>query len=127
MNNYKNEKSIILLYNFNNDDRTTQIRRFFTKKKIKVKTIQSPDFLQPVGYLCEIPQFSKLSVFNLGNNFSDEMIVMYRLSDELLDEFLQFFKDNSIKPVDLKAVVTIINQNWNSVQLHNALITERKK
>ena len=39
----------------------------------------------------------------LGENFSEEMLVMKDFSNSQMDAFLQFFRDNQLKNVDLKA------------------------
>lgn len=118
-------KKKVLLYNFADDERTRKIRRFFTRHKVQIITVQSPEFAQPLGYLCELPGFNKLPAINLGKNFTDEMLVMNGLPEQLVDEFLQFFRDNSIKPVELKAIVTLVNQHWSSIELYKALIEEK--
>lgn len=118
------EKSQILLYNLKDDDRTREIRRYLNKAGVSIHIVQAPDFLQPLGYLFEIPGFKKNPQFNLGGNFQEEMLVIKDFSSEQLDDFLGFFKANGIASVRLKAILTPINQYWNSLQLHDELIQE---
>ena len=115
----------ILLYNFTDDERTRQLRRYLNKAKINHHIIRTPEFLHPLGYLFKMPGFSPSPQFNLGNNFTDEMLVMKDFSNEQLDHFLSFFKQNRLAPVKLKAILTPVNQTWNSVQLHKELQEER--
>lgn len=117
-------KPQILLYNLKDDDRTRQIRRYLNKAGVSVRMIQAPDFLQPLGYLFEIPGFDRNPQFNLGGNFQEEMLVIKDFTSEQLDEFLRFFKTNGIDSVKLKAILTPINQYWNSLQLHSELMQE---
>lgn len=65
-----------LLYNFNDPERLRQIRRYLNRQKVKTRIVTAPEFLHPLGYLFEIPGFHPSSQFNLGSNFSDEMIVL---------------------------------------------------
>lgn len=115
----------ILLYNFTDDERTHQLRRYLNKSKITRHTVRTPEFLHPLGYLFGMSGFSPSTQFNLGGNFTDEMLVMKDFSNEQLDDFLDFFKKNGLAPVNLKAILTPVNQTWNSLQLHAELLEER--
>lgn len=114
----------ILLYNFQEDDRFRQIRRFLNRAKVNVRIVHTPEFLQPLGALFEIPGFPRNTLFNFNGNFTEEMLVMKDFSDTLMDDFLDFFKDTQLAPVELKAVLTPVTQHWNSLQLFQALKKE---
>ena len=60
----------ILLYNFKDEDRLRQIRRYLNRHRISVRMVQQPEYLESLGLLFEIPGFSKNPVFNLGKKFS---------------------------------------------------------
>ena len=62
----------ILLYNFKDEDRLHQIRRYLNRHRISVRMVQQPEYLESLGFLFEIPGFSKNPVFNLGKNFLEE-------------------------------------------------------
>ena len=68
--------SQVLLYNFTIDDRAAKLGRWLTREKIRVRVVQAPEFLHPLGFLFEIPGFQPNPQFNLGGNFQDEMIVL---------------------------------------------------
>ena len=63
----------ILLYNFKDEDRLHQIRRYLNRHRISVRMVQQPEYLESLGFLFKIPGFSKNPVFNLGKNFQEEM------------------------------------------------------
>ena len=113
-----------LLYNFNDPERLRQIRRYLNRQKVKTRIVTAPEFLHPLGYLFEIPGFHPSSQFNLGNNFSDEMIVLKDFSSAQMDSFLAFFRENQLPPVALKAMLTPVTQHWSSIQLHDELSRE---
>ena len=113
-----------LLYNFNDPERLRQIRRYLNRQKVKTRIVTAPEFLHPLGYLFEIPGFHPSSQFNLGSNFNDEMIVLKDFSSEQLDEFLAFFKENGLLPVNLKAMLTPVTVHWDSLKLHDELMKE---
>lgn len=114
----------ILLYNFIQNERTHKILRYLKKQKFFVRIVQTPEFLHPLGYLFEMPDFDPCSQFNMGKNFRDEMMVIKDFSTEQIDAFLQFFHDNNLESVALKAVLTPITAHWNSLKLHEELKKE---
>lgn len=115
-----------LLYNFNDPERLRLIRRYLNKQKVKTRIVTAPEFLHPLGYLFELPGFQPSSQFNLGANFSDEMLVLKDFSSEQMDAFLAFFHEEQIPSVALKAMLTPVTQHWSSVQLHDELAKEHK-
>ncbi len=115
-----------LLYNFNDPDRLRLIRRYLNRQKIKTRVVITPEFLHPLGYLFDIPGFQASSQFNLGANFSDEMLVLKGFSSEQMDGFLAFFREEQIPPVALKAMLTPVTQHWSSLQLYDELVKEHK-
>lgn len=121
-----NEKPQVLLYNFQPDERTRVIRRYLMRDGISVRQVQAPEFLESLGFLFELPGFSKNPQFNLGSNFSEEMMVLKGFSSEQLDLFLKFFRQNNLAPVSLKAVLTPVTQYWNSMQLYGELKKEHE-
>ena len=114
-----------LLYNFQDNDRTRLIRRYLHRAGISTRIVTAPDFLHPIGYLFEIPGFSASPVFNLGQNFTEEMMVMKDFSEDQLDDFLSFIRSSGLNRIDLKAVLTPVNQSWSSWQLYQELSRER--
>lgn len=68
--------AMILMYNFKEDERTRQILRYLNIAGISCKTVSVTDYLHPLGYLFGLPGFSPSPQFNLGGNFTDEMLVM---------------------------------------------------
>ena len=119
-----NTQPAALLYNFNDPERLRQIRRYLNRQKVKTRIITAPEFLHPLGYLFGLTGFSPSPQFNLGGNFSDEMLVMHNFSQEQQTDFLGFFHRNGLAPVDLKAVLTPVTQHWSSLKLHGELSKE---
>ena len=118
---YMNTQPAVLLYNFNDPDRLRLIRQ-----KVKTRIVSTPEFLHPLGYLFELPGFQSSPQFNLGANFTDEMLVLKDFSSEQMDSFLAFFHENQIPSVALKAMLTPVTQHWSSLQLHDELSKEHK-
>lgn len=121
-----NIQPAVLLYNFTDPDRLRLIRYYLNHHKVKVRIVTPPEFLHPLGYLFEIPGFRPSAQFNLGGNFSDEMLVLHGFSNEQMDAFLAFFREKQIPSVALKAMLTPVTQHWSSIQLHDELTREHK-
>ena len=102
------------------------IRRYLNRQKVNVLIVSPPEFLHPLGYLFELPGFQPSTQFNLGKNFSDEMMVLNNFSSEQMDAFLAFFREEAIPSVSLKAMLTPVTQHWSSIQLHDELTKEHK-
>jgi hypothetical protein len=116
----------ILLYNFKEDTRTQQLRRYLSRNGVSIRVVQPAEYLHPLGFLLGLPGFERNPMFNLGSNFSEEMLVMAGFGEKQMDDFLQFFRIQNLEPVALKAVLTPITQHWNSIQLHDELIREHQ-
>ena len=116
----------ILLYNFQEDERSRLIRRYLAKDGIEIREVQPGEFLHSLGYLFKIPGFEPCPQFNMGKSFTDEMMVMKDFSKQQLNDFLQFFRDNQLEAVSLKAMLTPITVHWNSLQLHSELEAEHQ-
>ena len=119
-----NTQPAVLLYNFNDPDRLRIIRRYLNRQKITVRIVTTPEFLHPLGYLFKLPGFQPSTQFNLGKNFSDEMMVLNNFSSDQMDAFLTFFREEAIPSVSLKAMLTPVTQHWSSIQLHDELTKE---
>ena len=61
----------ILLYNFKDENRLRQIRRYLNRQKISLRMVQPSEYLESLGFLFEIPGFAQNSVFNIGQNFNE--------------------------------------------------------
>jgi hypothetical protein len=116
----------ILLYNFKEEARTQQMRRYLRQNGVSIRVVQPAEYLHPLGFLLGLPGFEKNPMFNLGQNFSEEMLVMADFGEKQLEDFLQFFRIHELEPVALKAVLTPITRHWNSLQLHDELIREHQ-
>lgn len=116
----------VLLFHFAQDDRTRMIQRYLRKSHISIRQVLPGEFLHPLGYLFEIPGFSPCPEFNLGGNISQEMLVMKDFSSSQMDAFLQFFHQNNLEAVKLKAVLTPVTAHWNSLALYKELKKEHQ-
>lgn len=120
------KKPQVLLYNLKQDIRTQKLRQYLTASGAEFRTVTAAEYLHPLGFLFGLPGFERNPLFNLGGNFSEEMMVLHNFSSEQLDSLLAFFRESRLPSVSLKAVLTPINQHWSSLALYQELVRERE-
>ncbi len=119
------EQPIILLYNLRNI-KGKKIEKLSSRLKITAKYVEASGYLEPIGFLAEIPDIAETGQVLNGVPFMDEMLVMSGFSDDLLNTFLKEFKKQHIEPVALKAIITSQNKTWDSFMLNKELNRERE-
>ncbi len=111
----------ILCYNLN-EKRKAEIEKLAKALDIVIKHIKKDDFALPLGVLCGLEENNSKKSSN--ESFEDEMMVLCFFNDDKFGAFLASFKQNNIKPVALKAVLTPNNAKWSSLTLHKNLLEE---
>ena len=120
-------KPTVLLYNLQEGERAEKIRRYLMGEGIEIIDVLPAEYLQTLGSLLKMPGFMKDAAPNMGFSFPEEMLVMFAFTDKVMNEFFQFFRDEGIPSVGLKAAITPTNINWNSKQLYEAISEEHAR
>lgn len=115
----------VYFYNLNSE-KGRQIRMLCLKLGLKIRTVDSNQYLEPLGGLAGMPGYSLSGEQYTGEGFSDEMLLLKGFTNGLLDRFLQGFRSMKIESVALKAVLTDTNCGWNSLELHDELVKEHQ-
>lgn len=115
----------VLLFNLPEDSRTRRILSYLEADGVKPRRVEREEFGQPLAHLLGMPGFSEMEIPTEGCAFRDEMLVMCGFTQERLERFLAFFKEERLPGVALKAVLTPTNAAWNAVYLHEHLARER--
>ena len=118
------EQATALLYNLEQTPKGNQIKFLLIRMGIHIKNIRPEQYLIPLKILAGADRFSKIQKSYTGEGFSDEMLVMKNFSGAQLDEFLLRMRKAGIPRVDLKAVLTPSNQEWDSITLYEELKRE---
>lgn len=113
-------RETVLLYNFDGD-RLPKVKRALLPLKFFLKTVSKEDFSQPIGVLAGIKGIEPVEEKYDGDGFDDEMIVMGGFTSAKIDALVRALNKNGIGKIDLKAVITPTNVNWNSVELYKAV------
>lgn len=116
-------KKTVLLYNFNKA-RLPLVRKALAPLGCTVKTVVKKDYSQPIGYLAGAEGILPCKEKHLGSGFDEEMLVMYGFGSELIDVLIAALKNIGVGKIDLKAVITPNNINWDSVTLYNEIKKE---
>ena len=115
----------VLLFSFRPEERTMRIIRYLTAQGVSVRTVQAAELGETLGYLFSLPGYEKRSAPNFIASNVPEMLVMHGFDQATLDAFLRFFRDESVRRVELKAVLTPTNASWTVVELSRHLAAER--
>ena len=105
----------VLLYQISGTKTATLLKPVLLKLGIRVRIVESEQYLQSIGYLSGNKQFAE----------SPE--VMAGFTERKLDLFLTEMRRKKVPPIALKAIVTAQNQSWNSLQLYRELKAEHEK
>lgn len=109
----------VLLFNIN----------FFKKNQIMglcnltgfgVYEVKKEDYYKSIGEIAK-GNGSKKHPKYLGDELSNEMMVVVGASSEELDSFFEEWKKENIQPVARKAVMTVYNMAWNPLELYRDL------
>lgn len=119
--------SVALLYNFAGTQKGRKIKFVLIRMGIRIKNIEKKDYLQPAGALAGVPGILADQPEYEKEGFTEEMLVMYNFTEKQLDEMLLRFRKEKIPKIDLKAVITQTNCNWNSLKLFEEIKKERQQ
>lgn len=130
-------KETILLYNLHSPAIRNKIKFLCIQGGIHIRVVDKSQYHIPVGtlafgkkediesYVCsENSESSKSSETNAS--FDDPMLVFAGFTGTKLDQFLNAMRKQKIPKINLKAMLTEHNVNWNSVTLHDELAKEHE-
>ena len=119
-------KAQILLFHIE-PGKTKQIEAICRPLKIQVSKIKPSSYNQKLGYLAGISGFNRENTSYTGPEFPSEMLVFSGMDSDLVDTFLAKYKEASIPPIGLKAIVTPHNVFWSAVDLYKELFKEHQQ
>ncbi|MDE6433788.1 MAG: DUF3783 domain-containing protein [Lachnospiraceae bacterium] len=116
-------KPIILLFHIE-PGKAKQIESICRPLKINVTKVKITSYSQQLGYLAGIKGFNRLSTTYQGADFPSEMLVFSGMDSDTVDVFLAKYKEASIPPIGLKAILTEHNIFWTAEALYTELLKE---
>ena len=119
------ETGSVLLYNFSGS-REQEIVSLCQRCGLQVIWVTPPQFHETIGALLMKKKTDTAAGMPVRAAFAEEMMVI--ASDRTtLDALLAGFRENQIKAVALKAMVTPVNISWTSAVLHEHLKEEHER
>lgn len=118
--------SSVLLYNLAGTQRGRKLKFILVQLGARIKNVEKEEYLKPIGELLKTVPVSEPPVYE-GEGFSEEMLVMDGFTERQIDELSMRMRKCKLERIDLKAVVTETNQNWNSIELYKEIKKEHEQ
>nr|WP_317379812.1 DUF3783 domain-containing protein [uncultured Faecalimonas sp.] len=116
----------VLLYNLEEGEKARKVQMTLLKMKVKIRKVAKEQYLEPVGFLAGNKEIGSSGEIYEGEGFAEEMLVMKGFTSGRIDLLLREFRKAGIGRINLKAIVTEHNQNWNSMELYQELKAEHE-
>lgn len=107
-------------------DKAKKIEALCRLLKINVVKVKMSSYAQQLGYLAGITGFNRKNVTYQGVEFPSEMLVFSGMDSDNIDVFLEKYKEASIPPIKLKAILTQHNIFWTAEELYKELWKEHQ-
>ena len=115
----------VLLFRQRDPVRFARISAYLRAKGIRPLPVESKELHQSIGALLGLPGFERKAGPWIGPETEEEMLVMFAFQGTMMKDFLQFFRDEGLPSVPLKAVATPTNVCWSALELYEELKKER--
>lgn len=102
-----------------------QVAQLLRPYDISVRTVSREQYTVPLGVLLGLRKAGHV-LPSLGFEFAEPMLLMHGLPDDMVDAVLAQLKAAKIS-IDLKAITTPTNLEWNAMQMYAELRREREK
>ncbi len=124
-------KETILLYNLDSATIRNKIKFLCIQGGIHIRVIEKEQYDVPIGMLAfgkkeEMESYLRSENAEEKASFDDPMLVFAGFTGTKLNQFLNAMHKQKIPRINLKAMVTEHNVNWDSVTLHEELAKEHK-
>lgn len=103
-----------------------QIETICRPLKINVVKVKMSSYSQQLGYLAGITGFNRQNTTYQGADFPSEMLVFSGIDSDTVDVFLAKYKEATIAPIGLKAILTAHNIFWTAEALYKELLKEHQ-
>ena len=115
--------ALLLMYNLS-PARQGAVRVLCARLKIRARAVEASEYKEKLAALAGMEE-KRNEPFS-GEPFADEMLLMAGFAPQTLDALLRAFRSYRVAPVALKAVLTPVNAEWDSVRLHEELLREHE-
>ena len=122
-------KPTILLINFQDQQKLRKLKMALLPFKIRLKTVETQDYSQPIGYLTGVKEVSQVQIPSAlipQEQMEKEMLILAGITGNLFDQVLYTLRKAGT-PVDYKAVLTPTNVTWTLQHLYLEMEMEERK
>ncbi len=133
------EKEAALYYSPHAGAKTRKVKSVLVRLGVRIKNVSFEQFGEQVGTLLGLDTFpgkweeeeteKEEERRDAGGQdaaaFPDELMVLYRFSDEKLSQLLRELRKSNAQ-VDLKAVLTDTNCSWTLLELYDEVLREHR-
>ena len=118
-------KPAILLFHVE-PNKTKSIEAICRQMKVNIIKVKPSSYTQQLGYHAGITGFNRQNTNYTGPEFPSEMLVFSGMDSDTVDLFLAKYKEASIPPIRLKAILTKHNIFWTAEELYKELWKEHQ-
>lgn len=119
-------QELVLLYEIGDKERERKLKLILIKLGIRIKLVKKEEYLEPLSYLAKLKGSELRKEEYEGEPLGDEMMVLIGFSGGRIDALLSEIRKARLNRVDLKAVLTDYNKEWNSLELYKELKEEHE-
>ena len=113
----------VLLYNCSGPE-YSKLRQIFAMLRVRMRPVQ-PDRYHLT--LLELARGEGEAVESTVEAMEEKMLVFCGMNQAFLTQVLEVIRLSKLPEIDFKAVLTVENQNWTSLQLRDHLREEKEK
>ena len=117
-----NKSGTVLIYNCTGP-KFSKLSQIFAMLGLRMRRVQPAQYSQPLLELAQGVEGESAE----HEAFAENMLVFCGLNQAFLNQLLEVIRLAKLPPIQLKAVLTEDNQNWDSVKLHDELLEEKKR
>lgn len=100
----------------------SKLRQIFAMLRLRMRVVEPDRYHLSLGELSQ----GKGGPGEEQAPLPEAMLVFCGLPQALLNQVLEVIRVAQLPPIPLKAVMTAVNQEWNTLQLHQELCKERQ-
>ena len=118
-----NKTGTVLIYNCTGP-KFSKLSQIFAMLGLRMRRVQPEQYNLPLQSLAKGEGEAAQAA---AEPFAENMLVFCGLNQAFLNQLLEVIRLAKLPPIPLKAVLTMDNQEWDSVKLHDELLKEKEK
>ncbi len=125
-------KEAVLYYNPGNAPKPGMMKSVLVRMGVRIKNVTEEQLGETIGTLLGIPEIKSEKEREDGSKherkgpLEEQILVLYRFSENRLDQLLYGLRKAGVPKIELKAVVTEQNSQWTMYELYEELKKERE-